>query len=62
LICDQNVMIEICDVVAWDAMIFGVCEIWGRVKGVAIFGLKESHHFPGSYEYVLMTHKVYKCK
>jgi hypothetical protein len=50
------------DVVAWDAMIFGVCEIWGRGEGVAIFGLWESHHFPGGYEYVLMTHKVYKCK
>jgi hypothetical protein len=47
--------LRFCDV-AWDAMIFGVCEIWARAECVAIFGLWESHHFPGSYEYVLMTH------
>jgi hypothetical protein len=53
--------LKICYVVIWDAMIFGVCEIWARVKCVAIFRLWEWHHFPSSYEYVFMTHKVYKC-
>jgi len=53
--------LKICYVVIWDAMIFGVCEIWARAKGVAIFILWEWHHFPSSYEYVFMTHKVYKC-
>jgi hypothetical protein len=27
------------NVVAWDAMIFGIWEIWARAKGVAMFGV-----------------------
>jgi hypothetical protein len=27
------------NVVVWDAMIFGIWEIWARVEGVAMFGV-----------------------
>ncbi len=61
LICGQNVVIEI----LWCCCL--ECnDFWGmwnssEAKHVAMFGLWGSHHFPSSYEYVFMTHKVYKC-
>jgi hypothetical protein len=31
--------LRFCNVVAWDAMVFGIWEIWAKVKGVAMFGV-----------------------
>jgi hypothetical protein len=31
--------LRLCNVVAWDVMIFGIWGIWARAKGVAMFGV-----------------------
>jgi len=31
--------LRFCNVVAWDAMVFGTWEIWARAEGVAMFGV-----------------------